>query len=200
MMKPVRLKPNSVEFADEPQRKPHCHQCDMPGCTEKGDYRAPKDRSLSEHYAFCRTHVAQYNAAWNYFSGMNPGDVEHYMTQALYGFRPTRPFSDWAGTMDELEEKIHAFRYGNGAHHTRDGKSAGRKTTQRDERTPERDALKVLGLDETLNFDAIKTRYKQLAKQLHPDLNPGNTEAEELLKQVNMAYTILRVAFARADA
>lgn len=198
-MKPVSLKPNSVEFADEPQRKPNAQCCDMPGCMETGDYRAPKDRSLNEHYRFCRDHVAQYNAAWNYFSGMNPGDVEHYMMQSLYGFRPTRPFSDWGGTAEELEEKIHAFRYSDGAHHTRGGQSK-RKSSQHDEKTPEREALKVLGLDETLNFDEIKARYKQLAKQLHPDLNPGNVEAEERLKHVNMAYTILRVAFARADA
>ena len=47
-----------------------------------------------------------------------------------------------------------------------------------------------------LDFDVIKKRYKDLAKKLHPDINPENAEAEDQLKKVNMAYTILKLAFA----
>lgn len=195
-MKPVKLKPNSTEFADIPRPQARGRTCEMPGCTHTGDYRAPKDRSLQEHHWFCRDHVASYNAAWNFFSGMNPGDVEHYMHESLHGLRPTRPFSDWSKTEEELEEAIKAFRWGRAsnagqAHETRS------KSRRKDADTPQREALRTMGLEETLDFEVIKTRYKQLAKQLHPDLNPGNAEAEERLKQINMAYTILRVAFAQ---
>lgn len=168
----------------------------MPGCNECADYRAPKDRSLNEYHWFCRDHVAAYNNAWNFFSGMNPGDVENYVVESLHGMRPTRPFSDWSKTYEELEEEIRNFRWGRGSN---THKSSNKQQRGRDPSTPQRDALKVLGLEETLDFNVIKTRYKELAKQLHPDLNPGNAEAEERLKHVNMAYTILRVAFSSAE-
>ena len=38
----------------------------------------------------------------------------------------------------------------------------------------------------------IKARYIKLVKQLHPDANGGNPEAEERLKSVNLAYTTLK--------
>jgi len=38
----------------------------------------------------------------------------------------------------------------------------------------------------------IKARYIKLVKQLHPDANGGNPEAEERLKTVNLAYTTLK--------
>lgn len=192
-MKPVHLKPNSPEFAEEP-KKPAPRHCDMPECREAGDYRAPKDRSLQDHYWFCREHVSAYNTAWNYFSGMHPADIEHYVIESLYGNRPTRPFSDWSKTEEEIEAEIRKFRFGDRGKGGKAGKPA------KDASTPEREALRVLGLEETLDFGLIKARYKELAKKLHPDINPGNQEAEEKLKRVNMAYTILRVAFAKAGA
>lgn len=193
-MKPVRLKPNSPEFAEEMKKTAARNRhCDMPECRETGDYRAPKDRSLKDHYWFCRDHVSAYNAAWNYFSGMHPADIEHYVVESLYGHRPTRPFSDWSKTEEEIEAEIRKFRFGE----TAGGKA---KRPSKDVSTPEREALRVLGLEETLDLNVIKARYKALAKQLHPDLNPGNVEAENKLKEVNMAYTILRVAFAKQAA
>lgn len=194
-MKPVRLKPNSPEFAEEIKPKANARCCDMPDCRETGDYRAPKDRTLQDHYWFCRDHVSAYNSAWNFFSGMHPADIENYVIDSIYGNRPTRPFSDWSKTEEELEAEIRQFRFGEHA-----AGAKAKKPSARDRSTPEREALKVLGVEETLDWGAIKARYKELAKKLHPDLNPGNAEAEERLKQVNMAYTILRVAFAQAGA
>ena len=40
--------------------------------------------------------------------------------------------------------------------------------------------------------DEVKTRYKQLAKQHHPDANNGDRDAEERLKTINQAYAALR--------
>ena len=52
-----------------PQNEDMPHQCDHPGCTEKGEYRAPKNRRLKEYYWFCLKHVQEYNAKWNYYEG-----------------------------------------------------------------------------------------------------------------------------------
>jgi curved DNA-binding protein CbpA len=52
----------------------------------------------------------------------------------------------------------------------------------------------VLDLAPPVEWDAIKTRYKTLAKQLHPDSNGGDKAAEEKLKVVNQAYSTLKRA------
>ncbi len=54
-----------------------------------------------------------------------------------------------------------------------------------------RDYYEVLGLDKSASDDAVKKAYRKLAKQYHPDLNPGDKTAEEKFKEVNEAYGVL---------
>jgi curved DNA-binding protein len=49
----------------------------------------------------------------------------------------------------------------------------------------------VLGVTKTADADAIKKAYRKLAKDLHPDRNPGNKKAEERFKKVNRAFDAL---------
>ncbi len=62
----------------------------------------------------------------------------------------------------------------------------------------QRDYYEVLGLDKSADADAIKRAYRQLAKKYHPDLNPGDAEAEKNFKEVNEAYSILSDADKKA--
>lgn len=54
-----------------------------------------------------------------------------------------------------------------------------------------KDYYEILGLDSNASEDEIKKAYRKLAKQYHPDLHPGDTEAEQIFKDINEAYTTL---------
>ncbi len=54
-----------------------------------------------------------------------------------------------------------------------------------------RDYYEVLGVDKSASDDDIKKSYRKLAKKYHPDMNPGDKEAEEKFKEVNEAYAVL---------
>ncbi|MEL7034096.1 MAG: J domain-containing protein [Cyanobacteria bacterium J06592_8] len=58
-------------------------------------------------------------------------------------------------------------------------------------KTDFKDYYAVLGIDKNANPDEIKKAYRRLARQYHPDLNPGNQEAEQRFKDINEAHEIL---------
>jgi DnaJ-class molecular chaperone len=53
------------------------------------------------------------------------------------------------------------------------------------------DPYAILGVKREATQDEIRSAYRQLAKKLHPDLNPGDKQAEEKFKQVSVAYDLL---------
>ncbi len=54
-----------------------------------------------------------------------------------------------------------------------------------------RDYYEVLGVDKSADDAAIKKAYRALAKKYHPDMNPGDAEAEKKFKEASEAYAIL---------
>ena len=53
------------------------------------------------------------------------------------------------------------------------------------------DYYKILGLDKTATDAEIKKAYRKLARKYHPDVNPGDAEAEEKFKELNEANEVL---------
>ena len=54
-----------------------------------------------------------------------------------------------------------------------------------------RDYYEVLGVDRNADAATIKKAYRQLAKKYHPDMNPGDKEAEQKFKEAAEAYSVL---------
>jgi molecular chaperone DnaJ len=55
----------------------------------------------------------------------------------------------------------------------------------------QRDLYSVLGVEKKASHDEIKKAYRKLARQYHPDRNPGDKQAEERFKEISAAYDIL---------
>lgn len=54
-----------------------------------------------------------------------------------------------------------------------------------------RDYYEVLGVDKNASEAEIKRAYRKVAKKYHPDMNPGDKEAEEKFKEAAEAYEVL---------
>jgi hypothetical protein len=168
------------------------HSCDIPGCAAAGEYRAPKSRAtLNEYWWFCLDHVRSYNAGWDFYRGMSPGEIEAQVRADAVGRRPTWPLGRLGGRVDEaaLRDELDALGARFAAAATRAAPDVPREL---------REPLATLGLCWPVSFKEVKQRYKALAKQHHPDANGGDRAAEERLKTINVAYMALRGRLAPA--
>jgi hypothetical protein len=189
-----RARPNRDYFSGFGGRpQPQTRACDHPGCSGEGAYRAPKDRThLTEYHWFCLEHVQAYNRSWDYCAGLSETEIEEEIRRDTTWQRPSWPLGKWGIMERRLREKIvrgKGFSFGADADEADD--AGGRRGGAGGE-TPETQALALLGLASPIAFDQIKARYRELAKVLHPDANGGDKEAEERLKCVNQAYTVLK--------
>ncbi len=159
--------------------------CDCPGCGQPGDYRAPKTRALEDYYFFCLPHVREYNAAWDYFAGMNGDQIESHIRKATVWDRPSWPLGEWQMREQNLRDQVRREFF-------HDTESAEPFPAVPPMPQAERDALAVLEMTPPVAFSAIKAQYRVLVKRHHPDANGGSREAEEKFKDINQAFTLLR--------
>ncbi len=173
----------------EPTRQPEdsVRPCQHEGCREAAEFRAPKSRDqLTEYYWFCLEHVREYNQAWDYFVGMSEEEIDRQRRVDTVWERPSWPLG---GDPKKAEERIRDNL-------DRDFGLGGEKARREPPvRTEDEKALAILGLERPVSFPEIKARYKELAKQLHPDANGGGKETEERFKTVNQAYSTLKKSF-----
>ena len=57
-----------------------------------------------------------------------------------------------------------------------------------------RDYYEVLGVDKNVDDAELKKAYRKLARKYHPDVNPGDKEAEKKFKEIQSAYEKIKAA------
>jgi len=208
--KDIRVRPPSKEEAaakaaeeDVHALKPGERACDHPGCRAAATARAPKSRDmLNEHYWFCQPHAAEYNRNWDFFAGMSEGEIRQRQQDELFtGGRPTwemkagrfsreaASFTAKFGKGEGYRDPFNLFGHGGGAYARRAPEPEGPKLGK-----IERNALAELDLEPGAEGPAIRTRYTELVRRLHPDANGGDRAGEQRLQKVIRAYQALRKA------
>ena len=184
----TRSTPRPRAYAPDPDAPGQL--CDIPDCPHVGQYRAPKSRAqLTEYFWLCLDHVRTYNANWDFYKGMTPGQIEQELRADACWQRPSVPLGTLGARIDEamLRDPQHVLNAG----------LAGRRGTARapdPDQVPKelREPMATMGLDWPVTMDILKSRYKELAKLHHPDANGGDRAAEERLKTINLAYATIR--------
>ena len=145
--------------------------CDRHGCEEPGTCPAPKAPNSPERWQFCQRHAAEYNARWDYFEGLDKAEAE-----------------ERAGS----ESRTNAG-YAQSSYYGWTGSGDGSRSAD------EMRALELLGLEADADFDAVKKAWRSRAKEVHPDVKPGDAEAARAFQAYQLAYEVLRQAEERRE-
>lgn len=168
--------------------------CDQAGCTEPGEFRAPRSPDAvgdARWRWLCLDHVRAFNATYNYFDGMDAAEIERAQRVYAGWETETRAFASngggsqprWAHFTDPAD--ILSERFGSMAPRP----SASARFSPADQR-----ALKALGLGEEATLHDVRTAYTTLVRRYHPDRNGGDRSHEQALQAVISAYTHLKTA------
>lgn len=145
--------------------------CDRHGCSEAGNCPAPKTPNSPERWYFCQRHAAEYNAGWDYFEGLS---------------------AEEAAAREQTETRDNSG-YKEAAHYGWGGSGDGSRS--RDEMR----ALDLLGLEGDADFDSVKKAWRAKAKEVHPDVRPGDEDAAKAFQALQLAYEVLRAAEERRE-
>jgi hypothetical protein len=145
--------------------------CDRHGCEEPGNCPAPKSPNNPDRWYFCQKHAAEYNSKWDYFEGLSKEEA-----------------AERART-----EKRDNDGYAESAHYGWSGSGDGSRSAD------EMRALEIIGVEADADFAVIKKAWREKAKQVHPDLKPGDAEAAAEFQKLQLAYDILRQAEERRE-
>ncbi|NCW55782.1 MAG: molecular chaperone DnaJ, partial [Rhodobacteraceae bacterium] len=131
-------------------------------------------------------HVREYNKSWNYYEGLQGAALEAEIRRATTWERPSWKFATGKPSENSFADPLGLFDFDN-----RDAGPAARQVPPE-----ERRAWQILELSPVTDIDIVKKQYKRLVKQNHPDKNGGDAAAEERLKDINLAYSLIRKSLA----
>lgn len=172
-------------------------RCAHPGCGAAGEFRAPppggrQSDQPPEWRWLCLDHVREFNAGYNFFSGMGADEIEAAQRPYAGWERETRAFAHsgadrpprWADFDDPLDAIGARFRQA-APRQRADGKPLSGEN-RRD--------LDTLDLPPDADRHALRKRYTELVRRFHPDHNGGDRTHEAELGRIIGAYQRLRKA------
>ncbi len=193
----------SAKASTRAEKEPARLTCQWKGCDKTAAHKAPRGRGREgEYYWFCVDHVRKYNASYNYFDGMSDNELEKFLKESITGHRPTWKMSGKDDPSEAAQRKLadddeqvqkatdpHGFFAWRAKQAREDA-----RTKKRTLKPLERKALQTLHLKAEATKEEIKTRYKSLVKEHHPDANGGDRRSEEKLREILQAYNYLKQA------
>jgi len=158
--------------------------CEHAGCRGAGEFRAPHSpQELNRYRWFCLDHVRAYNKQWDFAKGLAPEEIERIIRFDTIWQRETRPMGDWRTKERLVRAKAEAFATG----------AASARAPQAPLHPPKvTAAMAMMELDVLPAADVLQVKYRALVKLNHPDAHGGDKKAEERLKEINLAYAVLR--------
>ena len=164
--------------------------CDWNNCNNIGHYRAPIERDNSKKYRLlCLKHIKEFNKNWNYFEKMNDAEILEFIKSDMTWHKPTQNFS--------AQDNFFKILWNNALKEDLNKNGIDKnyaKIAQLNFSNKDLKAFDILGLDVTINWENIRSKFKKLVKKFHPDMNSGNRKFEEKLKVITLAYTQLKRA------
>lgn len=158
--------------------------CEHAGCRAAGEFKAPHSpQKINQYRWFCLEHVREYNKQWDFAKGLQPDEIERIIRFDTIWQRETRPLGDWRTKEKLLRRKAQHFAFGEAASARQAAPAHSPKVVA---------AMAMLELDVVPPADVLQSKYRDLVKKYHPDANGGDKIAEERLKDINLAYAVLR--------
>lgn len=167
-------------------------KCHHLSCYLEGIYKAPKFRGAhikdyESWYYFCKEHVREYNASWNYLDGMNDDEIYQIWKSGLVGDRPTFDF-----TSVQLKKTKLFFSDFEDIKNLKFSSETAYSKNEIKLCSPDmKNALLFFKLGYPLSKQELMTAYRKYVKKYHPDLNKGSAESEEKLKKTLLYFKIL---------
>ncbi|MBA4249109.1 MAG: hypothetical protein C0432_00085 [Candidatus Puniceispirillum sp.] len=167
-------------------------KCHNLSCYLEGLYKAPKFRGAhikdyDSWYYFCKEHVREYNAAWNYLDGMNEDEIYQTWKRGLMGDRPT--FDLTSPLLKKANLKFSDFEYID-----KFKSSSNKKFSKKEIKSYSPDIIEALHffkLGQPPSKQELMEIYRKFVKKFHPDLNMGSLESEEKLKKTLLYFKLL---------
>lgn len=167
--------------------------CEWSGCDKHGEFQAPKSRNdVHDYYHFCLDHVREYNAKWNYYSGLSEAEIDRMNRQDVVWERPSWPFGM---NKKQKNKKTHGFNFNfRDPFEFFDTDDAKTSSHQQSHNAPPdiSKALSLMDLRLPLTLGTLKKTYKTLVKANHPDAHGGDPVYAEKFKAINNAYQTLK--------
>lgn len=187
-----RRAPKYARLFEDDKPEPVKRRCDHPDCQQDGEYRAPKARDrLEEYYWFCLDHVRAYNQAWDYYANCKPEEIEAAIREDVTWGRPTWRLGHIKGGAPHIDPMRDYIRDPFGAFRERPGADDVGMERERRRSPAEMEAMAIMDLKWPLSAEIVKSRYRELCKRHHPDINGGDKESEERFKRIGQAYRTL---------